>query len=56
MKKLLKSKLLSLFLAFTMILGLVTIPVKEVKAESNIIVEDFEKGNKGSYAEGTVKL
>ncbi len=33
MKKLLKSKLLSLFLAFTMTLGLITIPVKEVKAE-----------------------
>ncbi|MGG7144857.1 5'-nucleotidase C-terminal domain-containing protein [Clostridium nigeriense] len=33
MKKLLKRKLLSGFLAFAMMLGLITVPVKEVKAE-----------------------
>lgn len=46
MKKLLKSKLLSLFLAFTMMLGLVTIPVKEVKAEvaSHIVISEAYGG------------
>ena len=37
MNKLLKSKLLSLFLAFTMMLGLVTIPAKQVNAEASYL-------------------
>jgi 2',3'-cyclic-nucleotide 2'-phosphodiesterase (5'-nucleotidase family) len=52
MKKLLKSKLLSLFLAFTMILGLITIPVKEVKAEvaTYVVISEVYGGggNSGS--------
>ena len=46
MKKLLKSKLLSSFLAFTMMLGLVTIPVKEVKAEvaSYVVISEAYGG------------
>ena len=55
MKKLLKSKLLSGFLAFTMILGLVTIPVKEVKAEvaSYVVISEVYGG--GGNATATYK-
>lgn len=52
MKKLLKSKLLSGFLAFTMMLGLVTVPVKKVKAEvaTYIVISEIYGGggNSGS--------
>lgn len=55
MKKLLKSKLLSSFLAFTMMLGLVTIPVKEVKAEvaSHVVISEVYGG--GGNAGATYK-
>lgn len=52
MKKLLKSKLLSGFLAFTMMLGLVTVPVKKVKAEvaTYVVISEIYGGggNSGS--------
>lgn len=50
MKKLLKSKLLSLFLAFSMMLGLVTIPVKSANAETAtyvVISEVYGGGGNG---------
>ena len=50
MKKLLKSKLLSLFLAFTMMLGLVTIPAKPVNAKTAtyvVISEVYGGGGNG---------
>ncbi len=52
MKKLLKSKFLSSFLAFTMMLGLVTIPVKEVKAEvaSYVVISEVYGGGGNSGA------
>ncbi|MBE6054716.1 MAG: LPXTG cell wall anchor domain-containing protein [Clostridium sartagoforme] len=61
MKKLLKSKLLSLFLAFTMMLGLVTIPVKEVKAEvaSYVVISEAYGGggnNGATYKQDFIEL
>ena len=52
MKKLLKSKVLSLFLAFTMMLGLVTIPVKEVKADvaAYVVISEAYGGGGNSGA------
>jgi LPXTG-motif cell wall-anchored protein len=46
MKKLLKSRLLSSFMTLTMILGLVTVPVKEVKAEkaNNVVISEVYGG------------
>ncbi|VYT91198.1 DUF5011 domain-containing protein [Clostridium tertium] len=52
MNKLLKSKLLSLFLAFSMMLGLVTIPAKKVKAEvaTYIVISEVYGGGGNSGA------
>ena len=46
MKKLLKSRILSSFMTLTMIVGLITVPVKEVKAEkaSNIVISEVYGG------------
>lgn len=55
MKKLLKSKLLSSFLAFTMMLGLLTVPAKKVKAEiaSYVVISEVYGG--GGNAGATYK-
>ncbi|MCF0148645.1 MAG: 5'-nucleotidase C-terminal domain-containing protein, partial [Clostridium sp.] len=55
MKKLLKSKFLSSFLAFTMMLGLITVPVKEVKAEvaSYVVISEAYGGGGNAGAKYT---
>ena len=46
MKKLLKSRILSSFMTLTMIVGLITVPVKEVKAEkaSGVVISEVYGG------------
>ena len=52
MKKLLKSRMLSSFMTLTMIVGLITVPVKEVKAEkaNNIVISEVYGGGGNANA------
>jgi len=61
MKKLLKSRLFSSFLALIMILGLITVQTKEVKAETEdqIVTSEAnmeEKNNKAALEKGSVDI